>query len=198
MSAVYNIGEWLFKMMILTILWVFTLTLTLGTGIAPATVAVYSVCLKMIKDIEMVSIGKDFISCFKAEFKKLIILSIASIMFIYFSWFYYINRDSGSLTAYNYGIIGFIRIVLVFILVATLMYIFPMIAYFKAPLKKIVVSSFLISTHYLIITLLIFALIAAIFLVTKLTKGFLIIFSVGIYCYLSMLLLKNVFKKHCQ
>lgn len=198
MTSAYKIGEWLFDMVILTFIWIITVIIGVGFTVGPATVACYSVCLKMIKGEEDVNIIKDYILFFKVNFKKSFITSIAILIFAYIFWFYYSNKNVYSIIPYSYGIVGFIRLIFTFILLSTLVYTLPMISYFKAPLKRIVVSSFLISTNYLPVTIIIYILIILILLAIKLTNGFAILFSIGIYCYFSMLMLNNVFKKHCK
>lgn len=198
MRGAYKIGEWLFDMGILTFLWIITVIIGVGFTVGPATVSCYSVCLKMIKCEEDVNIIKDYIFSFKFNLKKSIITSIAVLIFLYIFWFYYSNKNVSSIVPYNYGIVGFIRLIFTFILLSTLLYTLPMISYFEAPLKRIVVSSFLISTYYLPITIIIYILIILILLAIKLTNGFAILFSIGIYCYFSMLILNNILKKHCK
>jgi len=198
MTGIYKIGEWIFDMIILTLLWAVTVLIGIGFTIGPATVACYSVCLKMIKGEEGAHIVKDYIYFLKNDFKKSFITSIAILIFIYVFWFYYSNKSASGIMVYSYGLIGFIRLIFAFILLSTLVFTLPMISYYKAPLKRIVASSFLISTSNLLITIVIYVLIMIILLAIKFTNGFAIIFSIGVYCYLSMLMVTNVFEKHCK
>jgi len=134
--------------------------------IGPAVTAAYSVLLKMVDDEEGY-IYKDFFKYFKSNFKKGFVLGIifmAAVYALYIEWQVVTKMDD-----VNFIFIG-IAIISTAIVIAALLYVFPLTARYENSIINTIKNSFHISVYFFgktIFILIIVALEAALFMWNK-------------------------------
>lgn len=140
-----------------------------------ASVAVYSVTLKMAEDKEGY-VGRDFVKAFKENLKQGISLGLITLVAIYvvylnFSLFFAI--ESNPLPLLIIGIFAGIYFLL------SLLYAYPLTARYKNSLRNTLSNSFLISTKYIgrtlfLILIIVFIVIVCLYNSTTIFFGILI------------------------
>lgn len=125
---VYDIGNWLAKMMYLHFLWViFTLLGLVAFGFMPATTALFSVLRKWIEEDPNIPLFKHFYTSYKTHFLKSNALGIIIIglgLFLYFD-----ITISKQLIQSSY--VHIILLLLCFFYFVTLLYFFPVFVRYK-------------------------------------------------------------------
>ncbi|MUV37271.1 uncharacterized protein JNUCC1_01077 [Lentibacillus sp. JNUCC-1] len=138
---VYDIGNWLFKLMYLQVLWVaFTLLGLVLFGLFPATAGVYAVVRKWTEYDYDVPIFKTFLANYKGYFLK--VNGLGYVMFLiglFLSYDYFISKSL--LNSFFLHII-LLGIILVYVL--TLCYIFPTFVHYELKAMQYIKQSFLL------------------------------------------------------
>ncbi|PAV31221.1 hypothetical protein CIL05_00760 [Virgibacillus profundi] len=139
---IYDLGNWLAKVMYLHILWVLFTVLGLGIfGISPATAALFSVMHKWFDDDFDIPIFKNFFTAYKTQFVKangLGLILIALGVFLYFD----MNVSKQVIeTAY----IHFLLLIVIFLYIVTVMYFFLVFARYELKFFQYFKQSFFIA-----------------------------------------------------
>jgi uncharacterized membrane protein YesL len=140
-----------------------------------ASVAVYSVTLKMAEDKEGY-VGRDFVKAFKENLKQGIFLgliTLAAIYVVYLNLSLFFAIESNPLPLLIIGIFAGVYFLL------SLLYAYPLIARYKNSLKNTLSNSFLISTKYIgrtlfLILIIVFIVIVCLYNSTTIFFGILI------------------------
>ena len=175
--------------MIVGLLWLLTSLLVVTIG--ASTTAAYYVLLRRISDRES-SIVSDYFKSFKENFKNstiiFIVISLFSLLNLYNMLY---NQVSGIFGLIIYGLQIILGIELIFVYI----HFFPLAARFDLRLKQLVRTAIILANKHLFITLTHGALLVAI-VWFSLNAPFVIVFSVGFYCWLSSYMLIKVYRKY--
>ena len=139
---VYDLGNWLAKVMYLHLLWVLFTVLGLGIfGISPATAALFSVMHKWFDEDFDIPIFKQFYTAYKTQFLKsnglgLILIALGAFLFFDMN----ISKQVIQ-TAY----IHFLLLVVVFLYAITVMYFFLVFARYELKFFQYFKQSFFIA-----------------------------------------------------
>lgn len=164
--------------------------------IGASTTALYYVSLKIVRDEEN-HIAKAFFKSFRQNFKQatvlwLILLGIGLFLAGDGYILYHLRQNSAGTMAIIWTLILAIVIAAGVILLIVLMYIFPLIASVSNTNKAMLKNAFLIGTHYLFATILVFAVHFAMFFVVVAWFTPLIVFGEGLCAMISAWLLNNI------
>lgn len=179
---------------LLNILW-FICSLPVFT-IGASTTALYYVCIKIIRGEEQYVIPMFFRS-FKQNFKQatqiwLIMFPIGILLGLDGYILYHLRSHSTGAPAVFWTLLLALTIAAAVLYTIILMYVFPLTAIVSNTTKAMLKNSFLIGTHYLFATIMVFAVHFAIFFVTVRFFTPLIIFGEGLSAMLSAYLLNNM------
>lgn len=142
MKALYNIGNWLAKVMYLHFLWVGFTLLGLGIfGFAPATTAVCAVLHKWYDEDYEIPIFKHFFSVYKSQFKQsngigLILIAVAI--------FIYMDLQISQQFIQSFFIHALIMVI-GFLCAVTAIYVFPVYVRYELPFFTYFKQAFLIA-----------------------------------------------------
>jgi uncharacterized membrane protein YesL len=143
----FRICEWITKLAYVNLLWVFfTFVGLVILGLAPSTVAMFSIVRKWIMGESDISIFSSFWSIYKRELKKsnLLWFSLLFIfVFMYVDWVL-INAMSGIL----YYLLLSCFIIIAILLTVVLIYIFPVYVHFEGSILHYYKSAILIGTTF--------------------------------------------------
>ena len=164
--------------------------------IGAATAAMYDVSLKIVRDEEYY-IAQNFFRAFRSNFKQatqiwLILLGIGVFLAGDGYVLYHLRATSTGTPAVIWTLILALVIAAAVVYVIVLLYVFPLVASVKNTNRAMLVNSFLIGTHYLFATILLFAVhFAMFFLVVRIFTP-LIIFGEGACALISAFLLNRI------
>lgn len=185
LSLVHKIG----RIIIVTVLWLISCLpiITIGT----ASSAMYYTMVKVIRR-EYGYIHKEYLRAFKRNFKNGCIFTT---IFILWGWILYLNRiymgQEGSSTA-RYFIL--IYDILLFISLAIIVYLFPILSRFQLSKLELMRMSFHMAFRNLPITLLLVSGTIVSIMAVWLLPIVMTLLIPGIWCYISSLLIEKVMK----
>lgn len=191
-SSFYRFATRIANIMILNVLWIIC-SIPIVT-IGASTIAVYYVCLKMVKN-EETNIVKAFFKSFKENFKQgtMLWLMIAIFSCILGASYYYLFAVSEANNTILKGVIILVTIIYVF----SFLYVFPLLARYDNTIQKTIINSFMISIRYLDRTIklvLILAALIAIGFYSKVALIFVILLGVGVVCYINTSIILKIFE----
>ena len=164
--------------------------------IGAATAAMYDVSLKIVRDEEYY-IAQNFFRAFRSNFKQatqiwLILLGIGAFLAGDGYLLYHLRAASTGPVAVFWTLVLAVVIAAAVVYVIVLLYVFPLVASVKNTNRAMLVNSFLIGTHYLFATILLFAVhFAMFFLVVRIFTP-LIIFGEGACALICAFLLNRI------
>ena len=178
----------------LNLLW-FVCSLPICT-IGASTTALYYSCLKIIRDEES-HVAATFFRAFRQNFKQATVLwliLLAAGVFLAGDGYilYHLRLNSQGPAAVLWTLILAVVIAVSIIYVIVLTYVFPLVASVENTNTAMLKNAFLIGTHYLFATILVFAVHFAMFFVVVAWFTPLIIFGEGLCAMISAWLLNNV------
>ena len=178
----------------LNLLW-FVCSLPIFT-IGASTTALYYSCLKIIRDEES-HVAATFFRAFRENFKQATVLwliLLAAGLFLAGDGYilYHLRLSSQGPVAVLWTLILAVVIAASVLYVIVLTYVFPLLASVENTNLAMLKNAFLIGTHYLFATILVFAVHFAMFFVVVAWFTPLIIFGEGLCAMLSAWLLNNV------
>lgn len=185
LSLVHKIG----RIIIVTVLWLISCLpiITIGT----ASSAMYYTMVKVIRR-EYGYIHKEYLRAFKRNFKNGCIFTT---IFILWGWILYLNRiymgQEGSSTA-RYFIL--IYDILLFISLAIIVYLFPILSRFQLSKLELMRMSFHMAFRNLPITLLLVSGTIVSIMAVWLLPIVMTLLIPGVWCYISSLLIEKVMK----
>ena len=164
--------------------------------IGASSTALYYTCLKIVRGEEK-NITAKFFQSFKENFKQstiiwLIMLAIG--LFLSFDGYilYHVRASSSGTVAVFWTIILALVIAAAVVYVIVLLYVFPLVASVYNSSAAMIKNAFLIGTHYLFATVLVFAVhFAMFFTIVRIFTPF-IVFGEGLCALISAYLLNNV------
>ena len=178
----------------LNLLWVFCSIpiFTLGA----ATAAMYDVSLKVVRDEEYY-IVQNFFRAFRSNFKQatqiwLILLGIGIFLAGDGYVLHHLRSTSTGTAAVIWTLILAVVIAAAVVYVIVLLYVFPLVASVKNTNRAMLINSFLIGTHYLFATILVFAIHFVMFFLVVRVFTPLIIFGEGACALVSSFLLNRI------
>jgi len=164
--------------------------------IGASTTALYYACLKIVRDEEG-PIAAMFFHSFKENFKQatqlwLILLGVGLVLGVDGYILYHLRQISEGSAAVLWTLVLAVVIASAVVYVIVLLYVFPLLASFSNTNLAMLKNAFLLGTHYLFATILIFAVHFAMFFVVVAWFTPLIIFGEGLCALISSWLLNNI------
>jgi uncharacterized membrane protein YesL len=186
MSGLYTLTEWITRFAYVNLLWIgFSLLGLVVFGISPATVAMFTIIRKWIMGDNEIPVFQTFWNSYKKEFLRgnrlgLIIALLAYIIFIDLN---YIKLDT---------IIQIPLYLIIFVIVMTILYIFPVYVHYNVTYIQLFKNSFFIMMVNPLSSIMMLIGFVALFFVMKFLPALLFFFggslSAGIImssCYLA-------------
>lgn len=164
--------------------------------IGASTTALYYVTLKLARG-EGGDVTSQFFRAFRTNFKQATVLwliMLATGIFLVLDGYVlnFLRQTSEGAMAVIWTILLAVVIAAAVLYVIVLIYIFPLVARVKNTNPRMLINSFMIGTHYLFCTILVFAIHFAVFFVTVRFFTPLILLGEGLCAMLSSLLLCRV------
>ena len=178
----------------LNLLW-FVCSIPIVT-IGASTTALYYAALKVVRD-EDSHVGAAFFRSFRQNFRQatvlwLILLGIGAFLGVDGYILYHLRQTSSGTLAVMWTLILAMVIAVSVLYVIVLEYVFPLLASVENTNKAMLKNAFLLGTHYLFATILIFAVHFAMFFVVVAWFTPLIIFGEGLCAVISAWLLSSI------
>ncbi len=164
--------------------------------IGAATTALYYTSLKIIRDEEG-HVGAAFFRSFKENFKQgtvLWLIMLAAGLFLGADGYilYHLRKISEGPAAVLWTLVLAVVIAAAIVYVIVLLYLFPLLASVSNTNAAMLKNSFLIGTHYLFATILVFAVHFAMFFVAVAWFTPILVFGEGLCALISAWLLNNI------
>lgn len=164
--------------------------------IGAATTALYYASLKLIREEEN-SVTRQFFRSFRENFRQatvlwLILLGVGLFLAGDGYILYHLRQSAEGSLAVLWTLILAVVIAASIVYVIVLLYVFPLLASVSNTNRAMLKNAFLIGTHYLFATILVFAVHFAVFFVTVAWFTPLIIFGEGLCALISAWLLNNI------
>ena len=164
--------------------------------VGAATTALYYACLKIVRD-EDSHVGALFFRSFKENFKQATVIWLIMLAFGLFLGadgyiLYHLRLSSTGTPAVIWTLILAIVIAAAVLYVIVLIYVFPLIASVQNDNRSMLKNAFLIGTHYLFATILVFAVHFAMFFVVVAWFTPMIVFGEGLCALISAWLLNRI------
>ena len=178
----------------LNLLW-FVCSLPIVT-IGASTTALYYCCLKIVRDQDN-HIGAMFFRAFRNNFKQATVLWLILLgagLFLAGDGYilYHLRQNTEGTLAVLWTLILAVVIAAAVVYVIVLEYVFPLLASVSNSNRAMLKNSFLIGTHYLFVTILVFAVHFAMFFVVVAWFTPLIVFGEGLCALISAWLLNSI------
>lgn len=178
----------------LNLLW-FVCSLPIVT-IGASTTALYYCCLKIVRD-EDNHVGAMFFRSFRENFKQATVLWLIMLgvgLFLAGDGYvlYHLRQNSGGTLAVMWTLILAVVIAAAVVYVIVLEYVFPLLASVSNTNAAMLKNAFLIGTHYLFATILVFAVHFAMFFAVVAWFTPLIVFGEGLCALVSAWLLNHI------
>ncbi|HZH62764.1 MAG TPA: DUF624 domain-containing protein [Metabacillus sp.] len=152
MGGIFKVCDWISKLAYVNLLWVIFTLIGFGLfGVAPSTVALFSIVRKWIMGENNIPVFSMFWSIYKSEFKKSNLLSFLLIFIIFFMYVDWVLI--GSMQGILHHIFLTIFIIISIIFTVILVYIFPVYVHFEGSILNYFKSAILIGTSFPIRTL---------------------------------------------
>lgn len=164
--------------------------------IGASTTALYYSCLKLVRD-EDSHVGASFFRSFRENFKQATVLwliLLAAGLFLAGDGYilYHLRQTADGAMAVVWTLVLAIVIAAAVLYVIVLEYVFPLVASVSNTNTAMLKNAFLIGTHYLFATILVFAVHFAMFFVVVAWFTPLIIFGEGLCALISAWLLNSI------
>ena len=161
-----------------------------------ATTALYYSCLKLVRDEES-HVAATFFRAFRENFRQatvlwLILLGVGLFLGADGYILYHLRQSSTGTLAVIWTVILAVVIAAAVLYVIVLEYVFPLLASVSNTNRAMLKNSFLIGTHYLFATILVFAVHFAMFFVVVAWFTPLIVFGEGLCALISAWLLNSI------
>ena len=164
--------------------------------IGASTTALYYVSLKLVRD-EDSHVGAQFFRSFRENFRQatviwLILLGLGLFLGADGYILYHLRLSSAGSAAVLWTLILAVVIAAAIVYVIVLLYIFPLLASVSNTSRAMFKNAFLIGTHYLFATILVFAVHFAMFFVVVAWFTPLLVFGEGLCALISAWLLNSI------
>ena len=178
----------------LNLLW-FVCSLPIVT-IGASTTALYYVCFKIVRDEEQ-HVGSQFFRSFRQNFRQatqLWLIMLGAGLFLgvdlYIVWHLRASTAGAAAVLWTLLLAFLIAVSVMYVIVLT--YLFPLLASVENTNRAMLKNSFLIGTHYLFVTILVFAVHFAMFFAVVRVFTPLIVFGEGLCALVSAWLMNGV------
>ncbi|WP_052427647.1 YesL family protein [Neobacillus niacini] len=183
LSGIYRISEKVMLIAYTNILWIlFSLLGFVLIGIMPATVAMFAVMRKLIREEEQVSISSLFWNKYKDEFVKAnlygYLLLIVGAVFVMDVMLFQ------SLDGLPFMLLSILSVGLLLVFLAVVLYFIPLYVHYDLPFFQYIKTAFLLTFTYPIQTFIMIASGAVIGFILLLLPGSLFFFSGSLYCFI--------------
>ena len=164
--------------------------------LGPASAAFYGFTMHQVNDTEG-GVWKSFFSVFRLRFKKAFVIGLVQLLLsaffifdIYAAWQYFTGTNS----IFSVVILSFcVCIMLIFL--GMMLYIYPILAVFDFPMKKLFADSFVMAVGNLHVTVTLFLLLALAGVGIYFISG-LYFFWLGLYIFFSSYFITGVFNRY--
>lgn len=178
---------------------VMILSMALILAVGPASTAFYYAVVKVIRR-ERSYVLKEFFRSFKLNFKQGIIVMLiygvfALLMYYDVTYAVQLTKEGSKFGSVMYGVF----IVQAFLMLFTVLYIFPLLSRFTVTIKHLFKWAFFLSFRHIISTLLLLVLFVATAVMmyfSAMYLPFLVLFLPGIYTLVASFPIEKVFKKY--
>lgn len=183
LSGIYRISEKVMLIAYTNILWIlFSLLGFVLIGIMPATVAMFAVMRKLIREEEQVSISSLFWNKYKDEFVKAnlygYLLLIVGAVFVMDVMLFQ------SLDGLPFMLLSILSAGLLLVFLAVVLYFIPLYVHYDLPFFQYIKTAFLLTFTHPIQTFIMIASGAVIGFILLLLPGSLFFFSGSLYCFI--------------
>lgn len=166
--------------------------------IGASTTALYYACLKIVRE-EGFDAGRMFFHSFKQNFKQATVIWLILLAFGIFLGadgyiLYHLRANSTGAAAVMWTLLIAVIIAAAVIYVIVLLYIFPLLASVENTTAAMFKNAFLIGTHYLFSTILMFAVHFAMFYVVVAVFTPMFLMGEGLCAMICSWLIKNILK----
>lgn len=166
--------------------------------IGASTTALYYACLKIVRE-EAYNAGGLFFHSFRQNFKQATVIWLILLGFGLFLGadgyiLYHLRANSTGAAAVLWTLLMAILIAAAVLYVIELLYIFPLLASVENTTLAMLKNAFLIGTHYLFSTILMFAVHAAMFYITVAVFTPIFILGEGLVAMICSWMIKNILK----
>lgn len=184
-GRLYRLCDWIMKLAYVNILWfLFTLIGMIVTGIAPASISLFTVIRKWLIGEENIPIFKTFFYTYKKEFLRanaMGLLMIATACILYIDFLYMLN------------VRGMLQVIFsIFLFMATIfymiifVYVFPIYVHYKLRFFQYIKYSFLIGMVNPVITIKMIVSIILLVLLFMHIPGLVPFFGISLYSFILM------------
>ncbi|WP_078544590.1 YesL family protein [Litchfieldia alkalitelluris] len=183
LGAVNNVLEWISRLALLNLLWIFFSFLGLIVfGLFPATVAMFSVVRRWAMGEMEISITKVFWKSYKKEFAKSNLLGgiISSVGLVLVIDFLFLKQASPQIQHFLF--VPFLIILILFI--CTLFYVFPMYVHYEMKLLDVLKNSFIVMIMRPLSTIMMFVCGVGLMILLSFAPPLLIICSGNVFALL--------------
>jgi uncharacterized membrane protein YesL len=156
MGGFYKLLEWISRLALLNLLWIFFSILGLGIfGFFPATVAMFAVVRKWMLGEDDLSIFKTFWMAYKREFFKGNILGaiiVGAALILYIDFQFVLNSPNGFVSIFYVPLF-----IITLIFISMLFYMIPIFVHYDMKISQVIKNSFFVmimnplSTFYMLI-----------------------------------------------
>lgn len=185
-GKLYHVCEWITRLAYTNVLWVlFTLMGLIVFGIAPATVALFTIMRKwLVFHDDDVSVFKTFFQTYKKEFWR---ANRIGIVFIIIAYILYIDLLYMAHLPSSLQLPFLVVLLIIFIFYAvTLLYVFPIYVHYELTFWQYMKYSFLIGMASPLMTLAMFISAGLLFIVSMYILGLIPFFSVSLFSFVVM------------
>jgi uncharacterized membrane protein YesL len=183
MGAINNVLEWISRLALLNLLWIFFSFLGLIVfGFFPATVAMFSVVRRWAMGDMEISITRVFWDSYKKEFTKSNLLGgiISCVGLVLVIDFLFLKQASPQIQSFLF--IPFLIILILFI--CTLFYVFPMYVHYEMKLLEVLKNSFIVMIMRPISTIMMFVCGVGLMILLSFAPPLLIVCSGNVFALL--------------
>ncbi|WP_082195135.1 YesL family protein [Bacillus andreraoultii] len=192
MNRLYLLTEWISKLAYLNLLW-FTFS-ALGLivfGIMPATVTLFSIIRRWLKDDKDIPIFKTFLQTYKQEFLKSNLIGIVLAVF-----YAIVVLDLHFLKVENsFSFVTIPLYLFIFAVVMTTIYIFPVHVHYDFKLLSLIKNSFLFMIINPITSMIIVLSLIITFYIMKVLPALIIFYGISFPAFLIMVSCYMIFER---
>ncbi|MBP2079584.1 YesL family protein [Oceanobacillus polygoni] len=129
-SKINQVGEWVYRLLILNVLWLGFALLGLGLlGIFPATHALFAVLRKWTRNKRKIHITKDFFCFYRKDFWKINALGYVLVLIAVILWFDF--RYFMSITSFGMFVLGHFMLLFFVIVLLSICVLFPVFTHYE-------------------------------------------------------------------
>lgn len=192
-GGLYRIGNWIIRLFILNLLWIFfSLFGLLIFGLFPATIAMYTVVRKWIRENKDMPMLRTFWDSYRTNFLKANAIGFTQLIIAYILYVDYIFLNT--LTGWAAVLLNVILISTLILYSVVVLFIFPIFVHYQLKIFQYIKLSIIIGISYPIQTILMAFCVILMYVFIIIIPG-LFLFAGSILSYFMMRIANSVFAK---